>query len=206
MSRLTVPALALTCAALVATASCSTPTSPGGQPASSGSAGASATVASSHFQRLGYRLAVPRGWSPLEGQLEWAQTGGPPRIGAPAFDDFLSPTADPRILVGERPVPDAAPLDQWIDQMRIIGAISYPSGDCNPAEDQHPATLGGEPAQMLAFHCPTDGPKAAIVQVLARHADTGWVVNCFSGSGVPGGLPGLEKQCGRWLSSFRFGA
>jgi hypothetical protein len=89
--------------------------------------------------------------------------------------------------------------------MRAAQAITYPVGDCDPAEEQVPATLGGEPAQMVAFHCPTDGPRAAIVQLLARHADTGWVVSCFSGEGVEGGLHGLEQQCQRWVGSFRFG-
>jgi hypothetical protein len=125
-------------------------------------------------------------------------------MGAPEFDDFLSSGSDPRILVGKQPVPDSAPLDQWIAHMRASGGITYPPGDCNPVENQTAGTLGGEPAQLVAFHCPTDGPKAAIVQVLARHADAGWIISCFSGSGVPGGLQGLQQQCRRWVGSFRF--
>jgi hypothetical protein len=204
MTRRMVPALALILGAVVATTSCSGPASH--QSAGSRSGTTSASPAATHFQRLDYSLAVPEGWRSQEGYLDGASVGGPPRVGAPTFVDFVAPGSDPRILVGERAVPDAAPLDQWIGQMRTAQAITHPAGDCNPAEEQVPATLGGEPAQMVAFHCPTDGPRAAIVQMLARHADTGWVVSCFSGSGVSGGLHGLEQQCGRWVHSFRFGS
>jgi hypothetical protein len=157
-----------------------------------------------HFQRLGYSFDMPEGWRFEEGYVDWEVTGGPPRVGLPAFDDFLSPESDPRILVGERPVRDSAPLDQWIAQMRAAKAITYPVGNCNPAEEEAPFTLGGEPAQMVAFHCPSDGADAGIVQLLARHADNGWIVSCFSSTGAAGGLPNLERQCGRWLRSFQF--
>src|SRR3954447_3755728 len=197
MSRLSVPALIATVAALIGTTSCS----PAGSPKA---ASASASTTATHFQRLGYSLVVPSGWTSKEGYLDWGQVGGPPRIGAPAFDDVLSPSEDPRMLIGSQPVTDAAPLDEWIADVTASGEITYPPQDCNPPEDTTTASLGGEAAQLLAFHCPTDGPKAAIVQVLARHADSGWVVNCFSGSGVAGGLHGLEQQCRRWLTSFRF--
>jgi hypothetical protein len=205
MSRITVTTLVFALGPLIATASCSSPTSK--QSAERGSASTPTPVSAqpTHFQRLGYSFAEPPGWQAVEGSLDWQVTGGgPPRVGLPAFDDFLSPGSDPRILIGKQPVPDSASLDQWIAHMRASGAITYPPEDCNPAEDHTATNLGGEPAQMVAFHCPTDGPKAAIAQVLVRHADTGWVINCFSGSGVSGDLPGLEKQCGRWISSFRF--
>jgi hypothetical protein len=211
MSRLTVPALAATCAALLGTTACSSGSSSavqaGGSPSTSPStsASASASATPTHFARLGYSLAVPPGWTSQEGSQDWPLTGsGPPRVAVSTFDDLLSPSSDPRILIGEQPVPDAAPLDQWIDHMRSSGAITYPPGDCNPAEQQTPGTLGGEPARLVAFHCPADGPDAAIVQVLARHAGTGWIVSCFSGSGAKGGLQGLEKECSGWVSSFRF--
>jgi hypothetical protein len=201
MSRITVPTLVFACAALIGTTSCSPTTSQ--QSADTGTASASASVTPTHFQRLGYSLAVPQGWHSQEGSLDWAGIGGPPRVGVPTFDDILSPSEDPRILVGEQPVGDSAPLEQWIAYMRSVGAITYPSG-CNPAEDQSSTTLGGEPAQLLAFHCPSDGPNAVIAQVLARHADTGWVVSCFSTDGVAGGLSGWEQQCEGWMTSFRF--
>jgi hypothetical protein len=205
MRRRTVPALVATSAALIVTTSCSSGVTSGAGPSASPAASASGSATATHFQRLGYSLAVPAGWTSHEGSTDWPVTGGgPPRVGAPAFDDFLSPSSDPRILVGSQPVADSAPLDEWITHVRTSGAITYPPEDCNAAEDQTPGTLGGEPAQLVAFHCPTDGPGAAIVQVLTRHAGNGWIVSCFSGSGVAGGLPGLEEQCRRWVGSFRF--
>jgi hypothetical protein len=184
---------------LLMAASCSSASTPEGR-----AADARTTPTPAVFHRLGYRFAPPRGWLTEEGSADWAGTGVPPRLGNSAFDAFVPPSADPRILVGKRPVPDAAGLDQWIDRIRADELITYPSGTCNAAEDQRPATLGGEPATLVAFHCPTDGPEAGIVQFLARHGDSGWVVQCFSGDGVAGALPGLEEQCATWLDSFRF--
>src|SRR3954452_8970186 len=116
MTRRMVPALALIPGAVVATTSCSGPASH--QSAGSRAGTASASLVATHFQRLDYSLAVPRGWRSQEGYLDWGSGGGPPRAGAPPFDDFLAPGSAPRLLVGERAVPDAAPLDQWIGQMR----------------------------------------------------------------------------------------
>jgi hypothetical protein len=187
--------------ALVTIASCSSPSSPRRQ-AAPGAASTSASQAV--FHRLGYSFVPPPGWQPGEGSADWEATGGPPRLDNAAFDSFVSASSDPRILVGKRPVRDSAPLDQWIAQMRAGHLITYPPDNCNAAEDERPAALGGEPAEMVAFHCPSDGPKAGIVQFLVRHGDSGWVVQCFSGDGIAGPLPGLEKQCGTWLESFRF--
>src|SRR4051812_28007766 len=133
MGRVTVPAMVFACAALIATAACSRPTSQrSGQPEP---AAASVSATPTHFHRLGYSFAIPQGWRSQEGSLDWEGVGGPPRVGVPTFDDFLSPVdEDPRILIGEQPVRDSAPLDQWITHMRTSGAITYPPGDCNPAE------------------------------------------------------------------------
>src|SRR3954462_2222010 len=115
MRRITVPALAVACVVLVATASC-TPSSVRPS-AESRSAGASISAPATSFERLGYRFDMPKGWLFQQGSEAWEATGGPPRITVPAFDAFLSPGTDPRILVGERPVRDGAPLAQWITEM-----------------------------------------------------------------------------------------
>jgi hypothetical protein len=189
----------LATAVLLVVVACSGPTSSG-----RGSTAATASGTATVFHRLGYRFAVPTGWQSREGSLDWEQTGGPPRLAVPTFDAFFPPSEDPRILVGKRPVRNAAPLDRWIAQLRAGHLITYDPETCSAAEDQRSTTLGGAPAQMVAFHCPTDGPKAGAVQLLARHGDSGWVVQCFSGDGIAGPLTGLEKQCTTWLSSFRF--
>jgi hypothetical protein len=188
-------------AVLATLVSCSGSSSAGRQ-AEPGTTAASA--AAPVFHRLGYSFVAPRGWVSREGSADWASVDGPPRLGSSAFDAFVPASADPRILVGKRPVGDSAGLDQWIARMRAGQLITYADGGCNAAEDQRPATLGGGPAVMVAFHCPTDGPTAGIVQFLARHGDSGWVVQCFSGDGVVGPLAGFEKQCATWLASFRF--
>jgi hypothetical protein len=198
MRRVSVSVLTAT-AALTAIASCSTPASD--QRAGPTSAAQSPTPAVG--ERLGYSLDAPPGWTYEQGSVAWEGTDIPPRLGNLAFDDFVPTSMDPRILVGKRLVHGEVGLDPWIDQMRADHLITYPDG-CNAAEDERPATLGGEPAVMVAFHCPSDGPKAVVVQFLARHGDSGWVVQCFSGDGIAGPLPGLEKQCGTWLESFRF--
>jgi hypothetical protein len=158
------------------------------------------------FQRLGYRFVVPEGWYASEGSRPWEGVGDPPHRSSAPFDSFLSPEADPWIVIGKRPLTTKVSLDQWIEQLIAIKAITYQPEECNPVEDDRPASLGGEPARMRAFHCPIDGPKAIGVQVLATHDMDGWVVMCFSEQGKAGSIAGLEQQCQRWLSSFQFPA
>src|SRR4051812_27306738 len=107
MSRLTVPALVTAFAAMIGTTSCSPGASPEGGQSGKSESSASVSATATHFQRLGYDFAVPPGWTAQEGYLDWPVTGGsPPRLGAPTFDDLLSPASDPRILIGKQPVPD----------------------------------------------------------------------------------------------------
>lgn len=146
---------------------------------------------------------MPRDWIANEGYLDWDDLDSAPHRGTPAFDTFASPDSDPWIVVGSRRV-DGASLDQWIDELRSEGVITYEPGQCAPVEDERTTRLGGEPALMLAFHCPVDGPDAVAAQVLARHEDTGWVVMCYSETGVTGTLSEHEQQCERWLVSFEF--
>jgi hypothetical protein len=156
------------------------------------------------FHRLGYRFTVPNGWYAMEGHRPWEGVGDPPHQFAAPFDTFLAPEADPWIVIGKRLLTTKVSLDQWIKQLIAIKAITYQPEECKSVEDDRPTSLGGESARMRAFHCPIDGPKAIAVQVLATHHTDGWVVMCYSEQGKAGPLPGLEQQCQRWLSSFRF--
>jgi hypothetical protein len=156
------------------------------------------------FHRLGYRFAVPSGWSATEGVLPWEGTGNPPHRSAPAFDTFATPDSDPWIVVGKRPLTTKVSLEQWIKQLIATKVITYHPDECKSVEDDRATDLGGEKARMLAFHCPIDGPKAIAVQVLATHNNDGWVVMCYSELGKVGPISGIEQQCERWLSSFQF--
>jgi hypothetical protein len=155
------------------------------------------------FQRLGYRFAVPEGWYASEGSRPWEGVGDPPLRSAAPFDTFVSPEVFPWIVIGKRPLTTKVSPDQWIEQLIADRAITYQPEQCNPVEDERPASLGGEPARMRAFHCPIDGPKAIGVQILATHDMDGWVVMCLSEKGNPGPIASVEQQCQRWLSSFQ---
>jgi hypothetical protein len=200
MTRVSRFALIVTLVALAPMVSCSSqsPESP------SASASATATDAGTSFPRLGYRFVVPTEWIVLEGYVDWDTWDEPPHRGTPPFDTFLSQMGDPWIVVGKRQVHDPVSLDQWIEQLRADHLITYKPGECVSVEDQRATTLGGEPAEMLGFHCPVDGPDAVAAQVLTRHGDTGWVVMCYSEKGKAGTLPEHEQQCDRWLSTFQF--
>jgi hypothetical protein len=199
MTRLRAPALAVGLAALGSVVACSGPSAP----TAASSTTATPTGNATQFDRLGYRFVVPQDWIANEGYLDWDDLDSKPHRGTPAFDTFASPDSDPWIVVGSRRV-DGASLDQWIDELRSEHVITYEPDQCGPVEDERTTTLGGEPAQMLAFHCPVDGPDAVAAQVLARHEDTGWVVMCYSETGRAGALAEHEQQCERWLSSFEF--
>lgn len=195
-------AAALVLAAALATAalaSCSGTASPTSSPS-----GAADTGPATDFQRLGYRFVVPADWAIQEGYMAWEEWDGAPHRGTPPFDTFMSQASDPWIVVGKRQVHDAATLDQWIEQLRSAGLITYEAHECRPVENRSVTTLGGEPAHMLGFHCPVDGPHAVAAQVLARHDDAGWVVMCFSERGKAGALPDHQRQCEKWLSTFEF--
>jgi hypothetical protein len=181
--------------------SCSRQAAPPPASSPTGSPAADATG----FDRLGYRLVVPQDWIATEGYLDWADLDAAPHRGTPAFDTISSPEDDPWIVVGSRPAKGMS-LARWIDTLRSDQVITYASDVCGPVEDERSMTLGGEPARMLAFHCPVDGPDAVAAQVLARHQDTGWVVMCYSERGRAGKLAEHEEQCERWLSSFEFGS
>jgi hypothetical protein len=200
MTRISGFAVAVTLVALAPLASCSSqsPKTP------SASASAAATGTATAFNRLGYRFVVPTDWVAQEGYMDWDTWDGPPHKGTPPFDTFMSQASDPWIVVGKRQVHDSASLDQWIEQLRSDHLITYEPGECGAVEDQRATTLGGEPAEMLGFHCPVDGPDAVAAQVLTRHGDTGWVVMCFSEKGRAGTLPEHQQQCERWLSTFQF--
>jgi hypothetical protein len=200
MTRVTRCAIVVTLVALAAVVSCSGP-SPTSPPASSS---ATAAEAGTSFPRLGYRFVVPTDWVVLEGYLEWDAWDEPPHRGTPPFDTFMSQTSDPWIVVGKRQVHDSASLDQWIEQLRVARLITYDPDQCVSTEDQRATSLADEPAQMLGFHCPVDGPDAVAAQVVARHGDTGWVVMCFSEKVKAGNLSEHEQQCERWLSTFQF--
>ncbi len=201
MTRVSRLVLAMTLVALGTLISCSSH-SPRTAPAS---ASATATDTATAFHRLGYRFVVPTDWVAHEGYVEWdTWDGHPPHRGSPPFDTFMARDADPWIVVGKRQVHDSASLAQWIEQLRSEHLITYQPGECGPVEDQRATTLGGEPAEMLGFHCPVDGPDAVAAQVVARHEDTGWVVMCYSEQGRAGALPEHQEQCERWLSTFQF--
>ena len=163
----------------------------------------SASAAPQLFRRLGYRLAVPSGWSADEGYLPW-RGPNPPHRSAPQFDTFTDwyEDGDPFIVVGKRPVPRGVGLDEWIADMVRRRAITYPHHQCNEVEHARTIELDGEPARARAFHCPVDGTEAVAVQVLALHDGAGWVVMCY-GHHV-GDIDVMERHCDGWLSSFEF--
>jgi hypothetical protein len=200
MTRQSASVLAVALAALASAISCS------GQATDSREAPArhSAAQVATEFDRLGYRLVVPAGWVAQEGYMDWDSWDGSPHRGTPPFDTFLSMDSDPWIVVGKRQVHDAAPLDEWVDRLQSDQVITYEAGECSAPEERRPTTLGGETAEMLAFHCPIDGPAAVAAQVIARHEDTGWVVMCYSEEGKTGSLAEHQDQCERWLSTFTF--
>ncbi len=201
MTRHSASVLAVTLAALASVISCSGQAVPrSDSSASEGPAEAAAT----QFDRLGYRFVVPAGWVAQEGYVDWDTWDGAPHKGTPPFDTFMATDSDPWIIVGKRQVQDSAPLDEWIDRLEADKAITYDAGECAPAEERRRTTLGGEPGEMLAFHCPVDGPAAVAAQILVRHEDSGWVLMCYSEAGKAGNLAEHQDQCERWLSTFEF--
>jgi hypothetical protein len=200
MARHTAPVFAVTLIALASVVSCSDQATQTSAP----SASETPAEATTQFGRLGYRFVVPAGWIAQEGYMDWDTWSGAPHRGTPPFDTFMSTDSDPWIIVGKRQVQDSVPLGEWIDRLQTDQVITYEAGECAPVEDRHVTTLGGEPAEMLAFHCPVDGPDAVAAQVLAKHEDTGWVVMCYSEKGRAGALAEHQQQCERWLSAFEF--
>jgi hypothetical protein len=137
-----------------------------------------------------------------EGSARWKQS--PPHKDAPEFDTFDSRDGDPWIVIGKRPLAGKFSLGKWIEKMTVIHAITYGQFECTAVEDDRATSLGGEKARIHAFHCPVDGPVAIAVQVLVTHNDFGWVAMCYSEGDEAGQIPAFEKQCMRWLSTFRF--
>jgi hypothetical protein len=149
---------------------------------------------------LGYWFIVPTGWSAREGSLDWE--AGPAHKGLPDVDTFAARDGDPWLVLQKRRLSGHPSLSAWIARMTAREDITYPQ--CAEVQRLGTATLGGAVAQIRAFHCPVDGPKALAVQVLATHGGFGWVALCYSESGETGPLPDAEHQCSSWLQGFRF--
>jgi hypothetical protein len=154
------------------------------------------------FEGRGYRFTTPPGWSAKRGIGQWDEGVSPAR-NVVGFDTFASYQGDPWLVIGRRPAGGAS-LKQWIIEMTTTKTITYPASTCSTPEHISPAALGGAAAELRWFHCPVDGPHAVGVQVLALHRGNGYVVMCYSESGVAGTAPAMAAVCQDWLRLFHF--
>lgn len=109
-------------------------------------------------------------------------------------------------MVGRRPVSDGASLDQWMEHMRKTKTITYAPSVCVSPERSSEASLGGEAARVLSFHCPVDGPLAVATQVLTIHQGQGYAAMCYDEDPPRGPIPDFEQACLRLLEGFAFTA
>lgn len=155
------------------------------------------------FTGRGYVMAMPVGSYSLAGFGEWHEGVSPARRVA-GFDTFQTPGGGPWIVIGRRPVSDGASLDQWVEHMRKTRTINYPPSVCMSPERSSLASLGGETALVLSFHCPVDGPLALATQVLTMHRGLGYAAMCYDEDPPRGPLPEFEQACLSLLEGFAF--
>ena len=193
--------LVLVVAATMLAAACTVP-QPSRTPAPHSTTG-SPTPSPTLFTGPGYVMAMPVGSYSVAGVGEWNEGVSPARRVA-GFDTFQTPGGGPWIVIGRRPVSDGASLDQWVEHMRKTRTISYPSSVCVSPETRSVASLGGEAAIVLSFHCPVDGPLALATQVLTMHRGSGYAAMCYDEDPPRGALTEFQRACLSLLEGFAF--
>jgi hypothetical protein len=149
-------------------------------------------------EALGYRIEVPPGWLINEGYQEWAKASET-LCGSPGVDTFRSPEGDPCLLTARQRVRQGTALSAWVDMLERSGTISYP--ECGPPTEES-STLDSESAEIRVRRCQIGEQRAIVVQYLALHDRSGYLVMCFSDRS-PRMVP-FRNDCSRWLDSFTF--
>jgi hypothetical protein len=192
---------------VVATSACtSAPSTPvnstastSASPPASTSSAAGQTYAS---DRLGYRLRLPLNWGSRPGYLDW-ELGVAPTPGSPSVDTLSAPAGNPFILVARQQRPSGETLSEWLVQLQNAKSIVNPDL-CTPPTAEADTSLGSEPAKSFSMHCPSGGPDAVGVQVLAMHGRLGYVLMCFDANWGATRIEELVKQCRDWSTSFTY--
>lgn len=158
-----------------------------------------APPAESHTsEALGYRIEVPPGWLISEGYLEWDKASET-LCGSPGVDTLRSPEGDPCLLVARQRVRPGTALSAWVDMLERTGTISYP--ECGPPTEES-STLDSESAEVRVRRCQIGEQRAIVVQYLALHGRSGYLVMCFSDRSPQMDL--FRNECTPWLDTFSF--
>jgi len=118
-------------------------------------------------------------------------------------DTLSAPAGNPFILVARQQRPSGETLSEWLVQLQNAKSIVNPDL-CTPPTAEADTSLGSEPAKSFSMHCPSGGPDAVGVQVLAMHGRLGYVLMCFDANWGATRIEELVKQCRDWSTSFTY--
>jgi hypothetical protein len=96
-----------------------------------------------------YSIALPAGWSASPGTVPW--DGKDLSAEGPYADLFTAPNGTMAWAAAE---PTTKSLPALVAEQAAIGAKLHP---CSKPESKEPISLGGDPAQLIAMHCPAKG-------------------------------------------------
>jgi hypothetical protein len=163
---------------------------------------ASTAVQTYTSARLGYRIQLPPDWTVAAGYLDW-EFGVEPTHSSPSFDTLADPAGRPFILIGRQQRPSGEALGAWLGRLQSTKTITYPDR-CMPATPELDTSLGAEPAKSFSLHCPSDGPDAVGLQVLAMHGHFGYLLMCYDENWGATRTDELVNQCRAWSKSFTY--
>jgi len=196
-------ALLVVSAISACTSAPSTPVNPPAPTSTSPTASTSSAAGRTYTSdRLGYRIRLPLDWDVHLAFLDW-ELGVAPTPGSPSVDTLSAPAGNPFILVARQQRPSGETLSEWLVQLQNTKTIVNPDLRTPPTAEAD-TSLASEPAKSFSLRCPSDGPDALGVLVLAMHGHFGYALMCFDANWGATRTEELFKQCREWSTSFTY--
>lgn len=158
-------------------------------------------------ERFGYSFLYPAGWIVKDKSGEWADFDplDPNRTGGiDAFAGYVN-SRNLTIGMGARELSDEETLESWVETAKSLIKAGVSKGVCYEDIENDPVSeeaiiLGGEPAVMLEYECPSSRDSFGLV-VLSIHDNKGYWITWIT---PQGNAEGDKAEFSQILSTFLF--
>lgn len=133
-------------------------------------------------ERFGYSFEFPAGWIVKDKPGEWADFDplDPNRTGGiDAFAGYIN-NRNLTIGIGARELPAGETLESWVETAKSLIKTGVSRGVCyedieNDPVSEETITLGGEPAVVLEYVCPSSHDSFGLVALSIHNNEGYWI-------------------------------
>jgi len=158
-------------------------------------------------ERFGYSFQYPAGWIIKDKPGEWAEFDplDPNRTnGIDAFAGYVD-NRNLTIGIGARELPEGETLDSWVETAKTLIQAGVSKGVCYEGIEEDPVSedeiaLGGEPAVLLQYECPSSHDSFGLV-ALSIHNQKGYWITWIA---PQGNAEADRAEFSQILSTFSF--